>query len=227
MFRRIRDLFTSGERVLFGRILQLIILSEKSLRNLDTMIRSPRKEPKLLKTEMGTIAELEKEGDALAIKLTQSITRGAIAPGLTEHFFTLIQRIDDILDTSHFLARDISRVSTHATAFGSSFCVQVYQKAAELHALCLEGTLKLKELIEGIDEGFDASIERTRELEEIEERVDDMKEEILDGMYEGVELIDWWVFEHLVGLIRRLDDISDLCEDCGNEITMILTQLGA
>ena len=224
MFSKIRDVFTSGEKILFHRILRNVILVETSLRNLGEMISHGDDTGDVLDSHLEAITRMEKEGDALTMELTRSIRKGAIAPGVAEHFLLLIHRVEDILDDAYFLAGEISRVSTHGS-FHSFFCIKTYREAERLHALCLQGAVKLRELIEDIGKDFDASMRKADELEEIEEKGDDVEKEILDSMYEKVEHVEWWIFEHVLGLIRRLDDILDLLEDCGNETAMILSIL--
>jgi len=65
-----------------------------------------------------------------------------------------------------------------------------------------------------------------KQIEDIEEQADDVKDDILDEVYRQAKDLEHWTFHHLIQVTVEADDMLDNCEDASDLVVAILTSLG-
>ena len=66
-----------------------------------------------------------------------------------------------------------------------------------------------------------------REIEELEEKGDDVKDAMLDEIYGSWEKLDFAAFNNYIRTTIEADDILDLCEDASDLVIAVTKALGA
>jgi uncharacterized protein Yka (UPF0111/DUF47 family) len=64
-----------------------------------------------------------------------------------------------------------------------------------------------------------------RQIEDKEERVDELKDEIIDELYRNSASIGYLTFSHLTDMVHKIDDLLDDCEDIADTVFTIITSL--
>ena len=215
----------SGEKMILSKSLEIASLASISVRTAVKMIEEEAKRDlENLERELNEIISMEKKGDEITLGIVSDITRGEIAAGLREGLLEFTQKLDDILDMSHVMAREIMRVSRFSPLRKSSEVVQILSDIAEVGKDVISAVDKLTELIKGASEG-ELRPELAVEIERIEEKVDDKKEYVLDKIYSVGRYLHCLEVLHLVDLIRLLDDATDYCEDASQVLVNIIRSL--
>ena len=69
--------------------------------------------------------------------------------------------------------------------------------------------------------GFDEMRGHREEIERIEEEADDLKDGMIDSIYDEADTLPYLVFTHVVGIAHRMDDLLDDCEDISDMVHTI------
>jgi predicted phosphate transport protein (TIGR00153 family) len=124
MLGRLRRLFISGEERLFGEIRELI---ELSIEAIDILARGLELEDSGdvdgLEEVSREIGVLEKRGDEKLMEISAYVMSGAVFPGFRSQILTLINHIDDVLDSIHVLSREMARVNKYCRDMIAEFPV--------------------------------------------------------------------------------------------------------
>ena len=171
------------------------------------------------------IERLEKIGDDISFKLTQSILRGAVSLTIQNNLIELVNIIDDLLDTIHFLSKDMNRFKKYLDVS------KVYElgiandiKDNILHSK--KAILALKQLLlEATNNNVQEVVRLRNEIESLEERGDELKDRTMEKLYKIGLKINPISFILLRSYIFDIDDIEDACEDAADLATIILISL--
>ncbi len=172
------------------------------------------------------IRELERMGDELTLSITTEITQGAINVTLLGHLLSLVETFDDLLDRSLYISREIKRFHGVAHKFSDDernvidFCYSNYRKMLENHLLSLSLLSRILK-----SNRLDSMRSIKSEIENLEERVDEIKDDILDYLYSSAERIGYLSFNHLSGLVHKIDDLLDDCEDVSDLIITVVSSI--
>ncbi len=71
------------------------------------------------------------------------------------------------------------------------------------------------------------AIELARQIEQLEEEGDDVKDAMLDELYGSWEKLDYASFHNYLETTIEADDILDLCEDASDLVIAVMKALGA
>lgn len=225
MLRRIRDFFTPGEKKLFDVLAGHMDLTEKAVDQLLGMFRDGLKDPALAERYTAQIARLERKGDEIVRRLEEEISGGALTAPLTADFAKLVDTVDSVLDGVHSISREIQRHCKYYFPGETEVERDIYKKVGKLVLLGRQGVKKLNQLISTGANLREAS-SLSRQIEDIEEQADDVKDDILDDVYRQAKYLEHWTFHHLVEVTVEADDMVDNCEDASNLVVAILTSLG-
>ena len=183
----------------------------------------------MLKTENGRkrnlnnkVRDLEKQADRLTITLKDQITSGAISSNLMDNLINLVETCDDLLDKSFFLSREIKRVdeSTHKfDEWTKDFLSKGYKTCASILEKNLKALDEVKKLLEVKD--FQEVSEIRSRIQLLEEQVDDLKDNMIDDLYNSSDNLPYILFIHLTELVHKLDDLLDDCEDIADLVHTI------
>ncbi len=168
------------------------------------------------------IREIEKKGDDITIKTKEDITGGAISSNLMDNLITVTETFDDIIDKAYFVSREIRRMKldykekSEAATELVSYSYSIFSDMLELNkeALNLCGKMLKSTDI--------ATMRDIREkIEVIEERGDEYKDDLIDEIYAVADSVSYLVFTHLTGVVHKIDDMLDGCEDASDLILTI------
>jgi len=223
---KVKSIFESGERVLFGEISRVVDLALICVKALGNMVLLELKgDIDDLKELAKKVYEMEKKADDLILGITLKITKGALATGIRENFLELSQKTDNLLDYSHFASREIVRMVQFSELRVSREMEQIFHKLIRITENLEKSVIKLKELLEVAQRSEEEAINIAMEIERLEEEIDELKEECLDDIYSISDKLSFYEFHHLTTLVHTLDNISDCCEDASNSIITIIRSL--
>lgn len=223
--RRIRDFFTPGEKKVFDVLARHLDLTEKAVDKLLSMFGEGLKDPAVAERYTSEIARLEREGDEIVRRLDEEISGGALTASLTVDFANLVETVDSVLDGVHSISREVQRHCKYYFPGESEAELDIYKKVGKLVLLGREGVKKLRVLISTTANLGEASL-LARQIEDIEEQADDVKDNILDDIYRQASDLQHWTFHHLIEVTVEVDDMVDNCEDASDLVVAILTSLG-
>ena len=225
---RVKRFFEPGEKILFKDVELLTGLAKESVRKLNLLISAELDgDINTLKKYSQIIADLEKKGDNVTLRATEGIAAGSLVAGIRENFVQLLQKIDNLLDSSHFVAREIVRTVEYTPLKKSAKIEHLFLLLARLSELAIKSVEKLCLLLRTVQTNVKEAVKICFEIERLEETADDLKEEILDRIYEVSNEIKFQDFFHLVNLVHQLDNIIDGCEDASNLVTTIIKTLSS
>jgi len=209
----LKRLSVVGEKTTFEEFVRHTELTQSSLEALREML-SPNCDNIAKLNER--ISELEKRGDELTIELKTKITSGAFAPALLENFVSLVELLDDLLDNTHFISREIKRYKEYAKNGNSALESEAY----EVFSKMLEENTQALKLVQKmlLSQTLNEMASYRSQIEWLEERVDEQKDALLDKLYKEANGMPYILFNHLFTLVHKLDDLLDNCEDIADMI---------
>ncbi|MEM3676363.1 MAG: DUF47 family protein, partial [Thermoplasmataceae archaeon] len=164
----------------------------------------------------------ERKADELSVSLKDQITSGAISSTLMDNLVKLVEKFDDLLDGTYYISREIKRVKQSNHKF-DSFSTEVlrhgYSSSAQMLRLNQEALEHVRAIVESRE--FDVMKKERENIEMLEEKVDDIKDNLLDYLYNTSDSIPYILFIHLTGLAHRVDDLLDDCEDIADLVHTI------
>lgn len=222
LFSRIKELFLTQEVNLFKNMKYHIQLSKEALNLLiDAQSAVSSEKNKIYKK----IEEIEKRGDNLANQITQQIFEGAIIVSLQNYLINLVDILDNILDTIHFLAGETYR-KRHFKQLISKETLNIESKIKNYLIFTLNSLEKLIELMDIVLEGkWDKVVEIVSEIEKIEEDGDEQKHNLVDEIYSNWQKIKEPYYSYLIHYIYMIDDIQDLTEDTSNIMLLVIQHI--
>lgn len=168
------------------------------------------------------IKKIEKDADELSMSMRQQITGGAISSNLMDDLITLVETCDDLLDKSYYISREIKRVHENAHKFDDS-SREVMRKGYVVFSKMAEYTLEALKDVENVLASRDTKLlaDARARIEVIEEKVDDLKDNLIDELYNAADTLPYIIFIHLTELVHKLDDLLDDCEDISDLVHTI------
>ncbi|MEM0139426.1 MAG: DUF47 family protein [Ferroplasma sp.] len=215
----LKKLLVVGEKNLLSRLSDYPDLGITASESLIAMLKTA---PADVESYNESIRTIEKKGDEMDIEFRHEVTSGAISSSLMDNILALIEKCDDILDKTYFSSREINRFNINYTAGSSenSIVAHAYSSFIEI----LNDNIKALGLVHSILNENDLSKMRQdrRNIEKIEEDVDELKDGVIDYTYKESSNISYLVFEHINTLAHKLDDLLDDCEDISDLVFTIM-----
>ncbi len=168
------------------------------------------------------IRDKEKEGDEMNINFRHEVTSGAISSSLMDNMLALIEKCDDILDKMYYSSREINRFNKNYELNKDERNIVdfSYNKFISILNNNEEALGYVKNILNETD--LSRMREDRKNIEKIEENVDEIKDSIIDYIYKNSNKISYLVFEHLNTLAHKLDDLLDDCEDISDLVFTIM-----
>lgn len=222
-FGFLRRLMTLGERQALQEFLPYIDYASEASNLLISMLGADKEQLEEINEKIRTA---EKKADDLTIAIAGDVTQGAINATLLGHLLALTETFDDLLDRSLYISREVKRVEQIRDTFEAASEKTISECYGEFAGM-LKANLDALELLRSIlMASKTASMRKIRkEIEELEERVDDMKDSIMDTVYSHWNEINYLVFNHLVSLTHKIDDMLDDCEDISDLVMTIVSSI--
>lgn len=220
---RFKSFFVIGEKRTFCELIKIVTIAVEANSLVRVMFRMDYDEEKLTE-KVHTLRELEKKADKVAYKLGENITGGTISPNVLNNLLECVQIADNIVDAHYFLGRELYRVSK---ARCEAFVIQqepIWSKIYEkLLGLAEKSLLKLEKALSSSN--MSEILELRKQIEDIEERGDDIKDAAFDRLYTAGPKLHYLQFCHYSDLLSKCDEILDSCEDLSILIVSIITSI--
>ncbi|HLH86569.1 MAG TPA: DUF47 family protein [Thermoplasmataceae archaeon] len=215
----LRRILVVGEKGVLTQMSQYVPLAKDAATKIMEMLTAEDAARNKLNDE---IRALERKADDLSVSMKDQITSGAISSTLMDNLVKLVEKFDDLLDGSYYISREIKRIKRNNHKF-DDFTLDVlrngYSSSAQILKISLDALDHVKAIVECTE--FKEMKREREQIEALEERVDDIKDNLLDYLYNNSDSIPYIVFIHLTGLVHRLDDLLDDCEDISDLIHTI------
>jgi hypothetical protein len=168
------------------------------------------------------IKTIEKDADELSMSMRQQITGGAISSNLMDDLITLVETCDDLLDKSYYISREIKRVHENAHKF-DDFSRDTLKKGYKVCGNMADFTIEALKDVRIVLESRDTKVlaDARARIEKIEEKVDDLKDNLIDELYSAADTLPYIIFIHLTELVHKMDDLLDDCEDISDLVHTI------
>lgn len=222
-FGFLRRLMTLGERQALLELLPFVDYASESSRILIEMLMKRKTGISELNEQIRTS---EKKGDDLTMAISGEVTQGAINATLLGHLLTLTETFDDLLDKSLYISREVKRVDHIRDSFdkpSDELVEQCYRKFAEMLEANIEALSLLRKILNA--KKLDTMRKIRKDIERIEEKVDDIKDNLIDLVYNHWNEINYVVFNHLTGLAHKIDDLLDDCEDISDLVMTVVSSM--
>jgi len=222
--KSLKSILVVGEKNIFNELTQIVAISAESNSLLLAMFKMDYREEELTQA-MHNMQLLEKKSDEIAFKIEEDITGGAISPNVIDNLLQCVQVADNIVDTYYYLSRELARMAKAKAALAgfemrSMKWDSVYE---EMLALAEKSLLKLKQALSSAD--IARILELRKEIEDLEEQADDVKDQGFDRLYSVTGKMDYLEFFHFQELLHKCDDVLDSCEDFSDLIVSVVTSI--
>ncbi len=209
-----------GEKNVLSRLTNYVDLAQQSLGYLSQMLTGGNADYEGLNEK---IMDIEKEGDEYTSNINHDITSGAISSNLMDTLIILVDKCDDLLDDSYFMSREIRRMMRNHSKndqASADLLVRSYSSLNDMLSYGLRALRLVKDLLNSADITVIKS--KRKEIEDLEEEVDELKDNLIDEVYRDADIISFLVFEHVISLVHKMDDFLDYCEDISDEVLNIV-----
>lgn len=215
----LKKIMVVGEKSILQQLTKFADMAQTAVGLLDEMLSIDDGEKEAINSR---IKKIEKDADVLAMSVKQQITGGAISSNLMDNLMMLVETCDDLLDKSYFLSREIKRVHENTHKFddeSKQILEQGYATCRSILNISVDSIENVRILLEAKDSTVMASARE--KIERMEERVDDLKDNLIDELYRKSDTLPYLIFIHLTELVHKLDDMLDDCEDISNLVHTI------
>lgn len=208
LFKKLINIFTSGEVRIFNTLAQHIQYSISSIEILLNSLKSKSIE------NLNQISKFEKDGDELIRGLYEDVLKGAINFKTLTVVEILVNKVDDILDKIHATSREVERVLKY---LNKDFLLQLFDyEIYHMLNACYQSLKILKNMFENIQDLSTKSLkDKIFEIEREEEKVDEIKNQVIDFLYLNNRLISHLELISIMNLVYLIDSIIDYVKDVG------------
>jgi len=227
IIHRVKTFFIPGEKEAFERISLLAGLGEDALVLLVKILSRTDNNLAMVESDTGKISELEKEGDRITQSIEEEIGRGSISASLANDFGRLVDCVDSVLDRAHAVSRQLRRMAQGPVHKSREFDASFRKEQVRLVEIGRQELRLLRELLATAGSDRTKAMAMAREIEELEEKGDDVKDAMLDEIYGSWEKLDFAAFNNYIRTTIEADDILDLCEDASDLVIAVTKALGA
>ncbi len=215
----LKKILVVGEKNLLSRLSIYTEIGIDSTNNLMAMLKNA---PTDVEKYNELIKINEKKGDELDINFRHEVTSGAISSSLMDNMLLLIEKCDDLLDKMYYASREINRFNKNYSNTKDELNIVDYSYNRFIDIL-MNNIKSLRYVKKILNEVSLVNMKEDRKnIEAIEEEVDEIKDGVIDYAYKNSNKISYLVFEHLNTLTHKLDDLLDDCEDISDLVYTIM-----
>ena len=220
--KNLKGILVVGEKNIFSQLTQIFSIATEANTILTNMFKMGYKEKELTEN-MHVVQALEKKSDAIAFKISEDITGGAISPNIIDNLLECVQIADNIIDTYYYISRELNRMGRAYSAGFKEHYADWDSVYVNLLALAEKSILYLKQALSSSD--ISEILRMRKEVEDIEEQGDDIKDQGFDRLYRIAPNLHFLEFYHYQELLHKCDDILDSCEDFSDLIVSVVTSI--
>ena len=215
----LKKIMVIGER---QSLLSMQSYMNLAIENSSILISVFQKPEDPLEDMVSKVSENEKKADDITLELKRNVTSGAIGSTLMDNFLNLIEKFDDIIDRTYWISREMTR--TKDSLIANSFHMEPVSNFYANFCVILEKNIEAVKMVDRMLQVSDVSEAKQirKEIEKLEEEVDEIKDGIIDRLYRISESISYLTFNHINSVVHTLDDLLDDCEDISD---LILTTM--
>lgn len=215
----LKRLMVVGERNVLQQMTDYADLGEKAACELSAMFGG---DDSIKSDKNRSIRNLEKSADVTSMKLKDQITGGAISSTMMDTILELVETCDDLLDGAYYISREVRRMHRNRHKF-DDLTNKVIDESYSVFQKMITKFREALSHVRGIltAKGFDEMRGHREEIERIEEEADDLKDGMIDSIYDEADTLPYLVFTHVVGIAHRMDDLLDDCEDISDMVHTI------
>ncbi len=207
------------EREIFNSLAKHLEISLKAFDMVYGMVTECCKDRGEAAEKANEVLLMEREADDLAEDLFAKILKGSIPPAIVSELQYLIDKTDDIMDHIYFIGMEMARAYRNGLT-NNQYLKQIYSDIGMTMGLAKSGLKKLHELYIAAFKDKESTIRLRAEIDVIEDRIDEAKNQVLDKIYEGRGMKPIEIF-HAIQLIRVVDDIADATEDAAHAVVRL------
>ena len=219
----LKKLLMVGEKNVLSRLTGYVDYARNAVDVLEKMLQIDHVDYDSLNNQVRII---ERNGDVLTMEIKHDITSGAISSNLMDNLANLVETCDDILDKTYYISREIRRMGkNHNRKDDDSTKMlktgyEVFIKMLDISKISLEHVRSIFLNAESAQ-----MAEQRKSIEKLEEDVDEFKDDLIDEVYKNADSISFLVFSHLIGVVHKIDDLLDDCEDISDLVMNIETSV--
>jgi len=214
-------LLVVGEKKVFGEIAEIVKIANEANQILTRMLKEPQLESLL--PENLKMAEVEKRADDVAFRVRHDITDGAVNPTVLDNLLECVEVADGMVDKYHYLARELTRIARAKSDENSNRIAIADSAFLSMLELADYSAAKLLELLAESD--MNRIREKRREIEELEEKGDEIKDDSFDELYRMAPSMHYLYFAHYSDVLYAMDDVLDANEDLADLVVTIITSI--
>ena len=219
----LKKLLMVGEKNVLSRLTGYVDYARNAVDVLEKMLQIDHVDYDSLNNQ---VRNIERNGDVLTMEIKHDITSGAISSNLMDNLANLVETCDDILDKTYYISREIRRMGkNHNRKDDDSTKMlktgyDVFIKMLDISKISLEHVRSIFLNAESAH-----MTEQRKSIEKLEEDVDEFKDDLIDEVYRNADSISFLVFSHLIGVVHKIDDLLDDCEDISDLVMNIETSV--
>ncbi|OWP57347.1 MAG: hypothetical protein B2I17_01545 [Thermoplasmatales archaeon B_DKE] len=214
----LKRIMVVGEKHVLGEMTVYMDMAQEATSLLHEMLDT---NPKRMLEINEKIRVLERKGDNYGMQLTHEITSGAISSNLMDNLLNLTDKCDDILDKTHYLSREIKRMNIdYKRSNGTAIMASSYRTFMTMIEKSQEAIKSVSTMFS--DTNMDSLKNERKKIEVLEEAVDELKDNLIDEIYRNADSLHFLVYDHLMSLVHKIDDMVDDCEDISDILMNII-----
>ena len=168
------------------------------------------------------VVALEKRGDELASEIKQVLARSTLPLTMHGELERILDLIDDILDDLYFISQEVARGRKYGIS-DNPRVRELYQDLAAMSSVAKLAIQKLRDLISTALRDMRKASELNIEIDVFEDRVDEMRNTVLNKVYENRDHFDPITLFHIIEVARAIDRVVDTCKDVAHMIISIVS----
>jgi len=176
----------------------------------------------LVKDQAEIVSRYESMADDLHREAVIQIAQGAFFAGMREDFLDLLEKIDEIADAAQDAARVIADAPVERAVLGYLFegnvTIQQYVEGVDT---CVA---TLAQSVESLRTDAEVAVNKSLEVERMEEAVDQIKAELISRLSARRLEIDVLTYLQLKEFIFKLDEVADAAENCSDLVITIVVK---
>ncbi len=165
------------------------------------------------------IDTLESNADRVHRECVVNVCRGSIFGYMREDVLLLMERIDDVADST----KEASRTIIQRSIQESMLTRFLNDNTREYINVSIDTVRHLVALIESLDGKSDTIIEHVKKVEQSEEYSDTLKNKVMRELF-SVDAYDILTIIQLKEFVQLVDDIADSAEDASDVVLIMLAK---
>ena len=209
-----------GEQRIFREIGEVVKLAGEANVILVRMLKEPALDA--LTAENEGMARLEKRADEVAFRVRRDITDGAVNPTVLDNLLSCVDLADGMVDDFYYLSRELTRIARVEAEVGP----RVKSLDSAFLTMLDLAERSFRKVLELLAEREMDGIKRERsEIELLEEKGDEVKDDALDELYRLAPGLGYLNFTHYSEVLHKIDHILDACEDLSDLAMAVITSI--